>query len=80
MGQQSIQMRFNTETVNKVEQLSTILNMHNKAQIVAQAISVYEDLIRIHLSGGKIISKYDNGQEKVLEMKGLDKFCHYHVE
>jgi len=63
-----VQMRFNESTIKNVEELRGLLCESNRAQIVAQAIAVYKEIMKAHKTGGEIIVEYENRKERLILM------------
>ena len=64
MSKISVQMKLNQSSIDNVVNLSELLNMKNKAQITAQALAVYNEIVKAHIEGGEIIIKYNDDKRK----------------
>lgn len=64
-----ISIKFSNEAANNLERLKGILNEDNNAQLLAEGISVYLDLVEAIKSGKKIFFEDDSGGREIVKIR-----------
>jgi len=62
-----VQMKLNEDTINAVLELKNLLELNNRAQIVAQSIDFYRDLVKGVKDGDRVIIEHKNGEKEILK-------------
>jgi len=61
-------MKLNEDTINAVLELKDLLELDNRAQIVAQSIGLYKDFVKGIKAGDRVIIEHKNGEKEILKL------------
>lgn len=68
---QLVQMRFRSETIERVECLKEFMETDNRTYVVAQAIRITAELATYIAKGGKVYIELPSGKQETLMVAGL---------
>ena len=66
-----VQMRLQPDTLERIEKLSKLTQMDNRAQLISSAIRLTDDMINMVKNGAKLYIEKPDGTKELLRITGI---------
>ncbi|MGI4021788.1 MAG: hypothetical protein ACRYFA_09805 [Janthinobacterium lividum] len=66
-----VQMRLQPDTLERIEKLSKLTQMDNRAQLISSAIRLTDDMINLVKNGAKLYIEKPDGTKELLKITGI---------
>lgn len=66
-----VQMRLQPDTLERIDKLSKITQMDNRAQLISSAIQFTDEMINMVKSGAKLYVEKPDGTKELLKITGI---------
>jgi DNA-binding response OmpR family regulator len=66
-----VQMRLQPDTMERIEKLSKLTQMDNRAQLISSAIRLTDDMIDLVKNGAKLYIEKPDGTKELLKITGI---------
>jgi hypothetical protein len=66
-----VQMRLQPDTLERIEKLSKLTQMDNRAQLISSAIRLTDDMINLVKNGAKLYIEKPDGTKELIKITGI---------
>jgi metal-responsive CopG/Arc/MetJ family transcriptional regulator len=66
-----VQMRLQPDTLERIDKLSKITQIDNRAQLISSAIRLTDDMVNMVKSGAKLYIEQPDGTKELLKITGI---------
>jgi DNA-binding response OmpR family regulator len=66
-----VQMRLQPDTLERIDKLSKITNMDNRAELISSAVRITDDMINLLKAGAKLYIEKPDGTKELLKITGI---------